>query len=88
MHANSNHLLHCGQGRDPARVLDLNAWFDKMPAAEWKATLVTIADSDPEADRLRLHTRKINGDIHDRYKSRGKAGGLPFLRLRILGAMR
>jgi hypothetical protein len=27
-------------------------------------------------------------DIHDRYKSRGKAGGLPFRRLRILGAMR
>ena len=32
-------------------------WSEGMPASERKATLTAIADSGPEVNRLRLHTR-------------------------------
>jgi len=53
----SSAAAHCGEGGDPARLLDLGAWFEEMPASKWKATLTAIADSGPEVDLLRLHTR-------------------------------
>jgi putative transposase len=48
---------HCGQGGDPARLLDLSAWFEDMPTAQWKETLAAVTESDPATERLRLHTR-------------------------------
>jgi hypothetical protein len=49
--------------------------------AEGGGRLTKITDAeDNESGKFR--------DIHDRYKSRGKAGGLPFRRLGVFGPMR
>jgi putative transposase len=53
----SSAAAHCGEGGDPARRLDLGAWFEEMPASKWKATLAAITETGPEVDLLRLHTR-------------------------------
>ncbi len=47
INGDSNHLLQ----------LDLGGWFEATPASNWKDTLTALADSGPEVDLLRLHTR-------------------------------
>jgi hypothetical protein len=53
----SSAATHCGQGGDPARLLDLSAWFSGVSATQWQAKLTAIAESDPATERLRLHAR-------------------------------
>lgn len=53
----SSAAAHCSKGGDPSGLLDVREWFEQTTPAQWKATLRAIEDTDPAADRLRLHTR-------------------------------
>jgi len=53
----SSAAAHCGRAPDSSGLLDLNAWFAKMPPDDWVDTLRAIARSHEAVDRVRLHTR-------------------------------
>lgn len=53
----SSAAAHCGDGGDPSGLLTLSAWFERIPAKEWRATLMTIAKLDEPVEQLRLHTQ-------------------------------
>jgi putative transposase len=53
----SSAAAHCGHGTDASGVLDLQTWFETIPAQSWKATLNEIGESDAIVERIRNHTR-------------------------------
>jgi putative transposase len=53
----SSAVAHCGESGDSSGLLDLDGWFEQMPAKEWRSTLESISESDAAIEGLCTHTR-------------------------------